>query len=229
MAFQRKNLFWILPAALFAALLVYMMADIALARARALKLVQAALDSSQVWITVDSLSQEQLDILIRVEDPTFFHHQGIDLKTPGAGLTTITQSIGKWLYFSPFKPGIRKFRLMWLSRYVTHPLVPKEDQLTLFLNYGYFSKVDSKVIWGLGQAAVAYYGVPVPELTRHQYISLIGMYPFPNHLNPMTHPEENAERVRRIEAYLAGEIQPTGLLDIYYDGSTVVAPRGPKK
>ena len=41
------------------------------------------------------LSQRQKEILIKVQDPGFYNHNGIDLSTPGAGLTTITQAIVK--------------------------------------------------------------------------------------------------------------------------------------
>jgi len=220
---------WLLPlVGLVALFAVYVAVDIASARGRTPSLIRACLDSSQVILTADSLSLEQLDILLRVEDPAFFAHRGIDLKTPGAGLTTITQSVGKWLYFDPFKPGIRKFRLMWLARYVIHPLVSKQDQLTLFLNYSYLGRIGDTPIIGLAQAAAVYYDKRVAELTRREYISLIGMYPFPNQLDPVHNPVANAERVRRIEGYLAGDIVPDGLMDIYYDGSRVVKPRAPK-
>lgn len=204
------------------------MIDIIAARHNTPRMILAALDSTQVTFSAESLTVEQLDILISVEDPTFFTHHGIDLKTPGAGLTTITQSVSKWFYFDPFKPGIRKLRLMWLARWVIDPLVSKENQLTLFLNYAWFGRVDGGAILGLDQAARAYYDKSIHELTRQEYISLIGMYPSPAALDPLYHAEANAERVRRIEEYLAGRIQPDGLLDIYYDGSAVVVPRGPK-
>ena len=48
--------------------------------------------------------------LLIVEDPTFETHEGIDLTTPGAGITTITQSLSKRLAFDDFQPGIAKLR-----------------------------------------------------------------------------------------------------------------------
>ncbi|MCB2201070.1 transglycosylase domain-containing protein [bacterium] len=206
----------------------YIMIDIVAARQGTPRIIRDALDSTQVTFPADCLTPEQLDILIRVEDPTFFTHHGIDLKTPGAGLTTITQSVGKWFYFDHFKPGIRKLRLMWLARWVIDPLVEKADLLTLFINYGWFGRVNGETVLGLDRAAQVYYGKSIPDLDRAEYISLIGMYPSPADLDPLYHAEANAERVRRIEGYLEGRIQPAGLMDVYYDGSAVLAPRGPK-
>src|SRR5687768_2515105 len=43
-----------------------------------------------------------LDILLAVEDPGFYTHPGVDLITPGAGFTTITQGLVKQLFFGSF-------------------------------------------------------------------------------------------------------------------------------
>jgi len=79
------------------------------------------------------LGSERVSILLQVQDPRFYHHQGVDLKTAGAGLTTITQSLSKRLAFNDFKPGIRKIRqtayAMGLDKYLS-----KEEVLTLFIN-----------------------------------------------------------------------------------------------
>lgn len=46
-------------------------------------------------LDISDLSAWQLDALLKIEDPAFYRHKGVDLKTPGAGLTTITQSLVK--------------------------------------------------------------------------------------------------------------------------------------
>jgi len=66
-----------------------------------------------------------------VEDPTFDTHEGIDLTTPGAGITTVTQSLAKRVAFDEFRPGIAKLRqsvfAMSLERVLT-----KEQILALW-------------------------------------------------------------------------------------------------
>ena len=62
--------------------------------------------NADMALTAKQLSEEQLRILLAVEDPNFFSHSGIDLSTPGAGLTTITQALAKRLYFEQFQPGL---------------------------------------------------------------------------------------------------------------------------
>ncbi|WP_234902631.1 transglycosylase domain-containing protein [Agrobacterium larrymoorei] len=58
----------------------------------------------------DSLGAAHRAILLAVEDPNFSTHSGVDFSTPGAGLTTITQSAAKRLAFEEFHPGIGKIR-----------------------------------------------------------------------------------------------------------------------
>lgn len=162
------------------------------------------------------LSKRQTEILIKVEDPGFYDHNGIDLSTPGAGLTTITQAITKKLYFDGFKPGIAKIKQSLIARFVVNDLISKDDQLTLFINTMYFGKVDGKHIIGLESAAGAYYHQPVKMLTEEQYISLIAMLVMPSTFHIIDHPAWNRDRTNRIKALVAGEYKPKGLMDQFY-------------
>ena len=48
-------------------------------------------------LPLSAMSAWQKDALLRVEDPSFYEHHGVDLHTPGQGLTTITQALVKWI------------------------------------------------------------------------------------------------------------------------------------
>lgn len=162
------------------------------------------------------LSERQREILIKVQDPGFYGHRGIDLSTPGAGLTTITQAIVKKLYFDNFKSGSAKIKQSLIARFVVHDLISKEDQLTLFINMMYFGRVDGKVIVGLQSAAQAYYRLPVSKLSEEQFISLIAMIIMPETFHILNHPEWNKDRTIRIKALVDGNYIPKGLMDQYY-------------
>jgi membrane peptidoglycan carboxypeptidase len=162
------------------------------------------------------LSKRQTEILIKVQDPGFHDHNGIDLSTPGAGITTITQAIVKKLYFDNFKPGIAKIKQSLIAKFVVNELIPKDDQLTLFVNTMYFGNVDGKPTVGLESAANAYYHKPVNKLTEDQYISLIAMLVMPKTFHIIKHPEWNMDRTNRIKALIAGEYKPKGLMDQFY-------------
>jgi len=157
------------------------------------------------------LSKRQKDILINVQDPGFYNHKGIDLSTPGGGLTTITQGIVKKLYFDNFKPGIAKIKQSLIARFVVNDLIQKDDQITLFINAMYLGNVDGKPIVGLESAAHAYYHQPVKRLTEQQYMSLIAMLVMPGTFHIIDHPEWNMDRTNRIKALVAGEYKPKGM------------------
>jgi membrane carboxypeptidase/penicillin-binding protein len=162
------------------------------------------------------LSKRQTEILIKVQDPGFYNHNGIDLSTPGAGLTTITQAIAKKLYFENFKSGLAKIKQTLIARFVINELIEKNDQLTLFINTMYFGNVDGKHVIGLESAAKSYYSNSVNTLSEDQFISLIAMIVMPGTFHILDHPKWNKDRSNRIKALINGEYKPKGLMDQFY-------------
>ena len=167
-------------------------------------------------LSIDDLTPRQVEILLAVQDPAFYRHTGVDLSTPGAGLTTITQAIVKKLYFDPFKPGLSKIRQTLIALCAVDPIVPKDDQLRLFLNIMYFGSLDGKPIIGMEQAAPSYYSKSLKRLNENEYVSLVAMIIAPQTFHLRRHPEWNAERTRRIKKMISGEYTPRGLMDQYY-------------
>jgi len=179
-------------------------------------LVIEILQSDTINLQLSDLSQRQLDILLAVEDPNFYDHKGVDLRTPGAGLTTITQGLVKKLYFKEFRPGIRKISQTLIARFALDPLVSKEDQLLMFINifdFCYGTK-------GFSEAAEYYYGKPFRRLTEDEYISLVAMFVGCSSYNPIHNAKANAERVARIKEVLSGEYVVKKMKDIYYSDET---------
>lgn len=167
----------------------------------------------KIDLQIDAFSDRQLEILIRVQDPNFWNHKGVEFTTPGSGWTTITQSIAKWFYFHPFKPGIRKIEQTLLARFVLHGLLSKEEQLLVFVNHVWFAPG----VLGFQDAALHFYKKPLKELSEDQFIVLLAMPVNPRSYNPLTHPARNRERVEKIKSMLSGDYQLKGLFDIYYD------------
>ncbi|MBN1880722.1 MAG: transglycosylase domain-containing protein [Deltaproteobacteria bacterium] len=163
-------------------------------------------------VSLDDLSDERLSMLLAVEDPAFFSHTGVDLKTPGAGLTTITQSLVKIFYFDAFTPGVKKIRQTLIARFALDPLVSKEDQLVLFINYIGLGKNTR----GFREASEYYFNKTFTDLTDDEYLALVAMIIAPGTFNVADHPERNALRVSRIKAVIEGDYTPKGLCDLYY-------------
>lgn len=160
----------------------------------------------------DDLTEERLSMLLAVEDPAFFSHPGVDLKTPGAGLTTITQALVKIFYFDAFTPGIRKIRQTLIARFALDPLVSKDDQLLLFIN----SIGLGKGTRGFEEASEYYFNKAYADITDDEYLALVAMIAAPATFNVEDHPERNALRVSRMKTVIEGTYTPKGLCDLYY-------------
>lgn len=166
-----------------------------------------------VFLTWADLTTRQQDILIKIEDPAFFDHAGVDFLTPGAGITTLTQALVKRFYFDPFKPGFAKLEQSLIAWLVLNRQVSKEDQLTLFLNHAYLGRAESGALIGFPAASQHFFGKPVLGLTEAEYISLVAALIAPNSHAPGT--EENDIRSERITRYLAGLCAPANNGDVW--------------
>ena len=187
------------------------------ARHNTLSLVAAAYTQFGREMELGDLSVEQQGILLQVEDPAFRDHRGVDLSTPGAGMTTLTQGMVKQLYFPEgFRQGVRKIRQTLIARFALDPLVSKNDQLTLFLNIAYFGHHEGQAVHGFSNAARVYYGKDFQDLEPDEYLSLTAMFINPNGFKPGT--QRSRDRVRRIRQYLQGAYQPLNVADVQYDG-----------
>ena len=179
---------------------------------------QVLVAAAQGELAYDDLSLRRRRMLLRVEDPGFFEHHGIDFSTPGQGMTSITQSLVKRFYFDDFQPGFAKLEQSLIARFVLDPAMTKEAQLTAFLNHTPFGTVRRRRVVGFAEAARSYYRRELAALTDRQFLSLVAMVMAPRQLDPLRNAEANAERVRRIERMLAGQCAPQDLRDVSYGG-----------
>jgi len=129
-------------------------------------------------------------------------------------MTSITQSLVKRFYFDDFEPGFAKLEQSLIARFVLDPAMPKPAQLKAYLNHSHFGAVDGRRIVGFADASRGFYGRELAELSDRQFLSLVAMMMAPKTYDPVRQPRANAERVRRIEAMLAGRCAPQGLRDV---------------
>ena len=208
---------WRVAAAISALLLLALVAFEAFAIWRAnQRTPQVLATATQGELSLDEIGDRRVEMLIRIEDPGFRTHRGVDFSTPGAGMTSITQSLVKRFYFENFEPGFAKLEQSLIARFVLDPAMSKPAQLKAYINHSHFGWRDGRPIIGLAGAARAYYGREVGQLSDRQFLSLVAMLMAPRDLNPRDHPAANAERVRRIERMLAGKCKPAGLRDVAY-------------
>lgn len=191
--------------------------EVRVARTETNALMNKVADRYGRRVGLKDVPEARINLLLKIEDPMFKTHHGVDLATPGAGMTTITQGLAKLLYFpGGFRQGIAKIRQTVIAEYALDELVSKDEQLELYLNATYFGSVDGRPIHGLAAAADAYFSKSYRDLTDDEFISLIGMTISPETLKPGT--ANSASRVARIKRYLAGDVVPASVLDFEYVG-----------
>ena len=133
-------------------------------------------------------------------------------------MTTISQSLGKRIFFDNFKPGLRKGELLALTRFALVPEVPKDRILKAWLARTYLGTRDGRAVTGFADGARTWIGKPLRDLSDREFLTLVALGPAPDRLKPTRDAAGNRERVRRIERLLAGVCRPTGLRDTMLEG-----------
>jgi monofunctional biosynthetic peptidoglycan transglycosylase len=165
--------------------------------------------------SLPELSDEEIDILVAVEDPTFWDNDGIDFRTPGQGWTTLSQALAKRLYYKDYVPGLQKLDVVLFTRFALIPEISKEDILDAFVAAAYLGTKDGRAVVGFASAAEAWFGKPFSELKRREYIELVAMLIGPDEINPRTNTLRLDERADRIERLVAGECAPIVPWDVH--------------
>jgi monofunctional biosynthetic peptidoglycan transglycosylase len=163
------------------------------------------------------LTPPKLDALLRVDDPNFWSHRGIDLATPGSGMTSITQSLAKRLAFSNFKPGFRKLRQTAYAIGLERRL-SKRQILALALDTAEMGRGPRGWMQGLFAASTQVYGKPPAALDDRQWLRLVAVLVAPRRFDLFAADPALDERVARIERLLAGGCRPTGKRDVWLEG-----------
>lgn len=164
-----------------------------------------------------ALGEDRLRQLLLVQDPAFETHAGIDLSTPGAGLTTISQSVSKRLAFESFKPGIGKLRQTGYALGLESRL-SKDRILALWLETLEMGRGPQGWMTGFFQASEAVYEAAPSALTDEQYFRLLAVLIAPGRYDLLSDDPELAERAGRISRLVAGVCAPNGNGDVWLDG-----------
>ncbi len=179
------------------------------------------------------LQPRHVQVVIKVEDPTFLQHPGLNL-SKGQGVTTITSVLARDLFLGKhdadgIEGAMQSFyrgvfnccRKVDLGRdvmaLVLDSRATKQQQLDLYLASTYFGSLDGKGVVGFEAAAHAYYGKDLSRLTDTEFYGLMAMPMAPNRYHPVRNPELHAERAKRIEALVTGKCEASGWLDLTYE------------
>ncbi|HEX8108493.1 MAG TPA: biosynthetic peptidoglycan transglycosylase [Kofleriaceae bacterium] len=154
-------------------------------RVRAAERTRAAADRVE-WIDLGQVSPYLVCAIIKAEDRGFFRHSGFEWGqlrkalwghvTGGSGIggSTITQQLARNLYLSPARTLHRKLREALITRRLESSL-DKRRILELYLNVVEWGDG----VWGVTQAARAYFGRSPAELGLFEAVFLASLLPAP--------------------------------------------------
>jgi penicillin-binding protein 1B len=157
-------------------------------------------------VQFDDLPKGLVDAVLAIEDRRFFQHNGvnywrlleaalIDLRAGGhkQGGSTITMQLSRGFFLTPEKRIKRKLIEILIALELEQKLTKKQI-FELYANQVDLGQRGSYTISGFGEAARAYYGKDVKNLTLPESAMLAGLIQAPSYLSPYRHPERALER-----------------------------------
>jgi penicillin-binding protein 1A len=159
---------------------------------------------SRVILNSDQIAPIMKQAIVAIEDKRFYEHRGVDLRAIGRALvadienkavvqggSTITQQFIKNAYVKDQRSVARKLKEAALA-WQLEQRKKKDWILTAYLNTIYFGNG----AYGIGQAALTYFGKPASELTLPEAALLAGIPRDPARFDPVTNPKASKERRR---------------------------------
>lgn len=195
-------------------------------------------DSNRMPVTIDQIPLDLQHAVVAIEDERFYEHNGIDIKgilragvvgiTTGRfseGASTITQQLIKnnvftdWVNESTLERFQRKFQEWYLALELEKQIKDKDVILQNYLNTINLGNGN----YGVQAAAQDYFGKDVSDLTLSECTVLAGITQNPTRYNPVTNPENNAERRQEVldhmleQEYITKEQYDECLADNVYE------------
>lgn len=159
-------------------------------------LIQEFGEKKRIPLTYDEIPKTLVYALIATEDQRFFEHPGVDVMglgraavrmlrtgTKSQGGSTITMQVARNFFLSRKKTFLRKFNEIMLAIKIDREL-SKEKILELYLNRIYLGNR----AYGVGAAAMVYYGKPLKDLNLAELAMIAGLPQAPSTQNPITNP-----------------------------------------
>ena len=146
----------------------------------------------------DQIPERMIQAFLAAEDDRFFEHPGVDyqgllraafqLLLTGErrqGGSTITMQVARNFFLSSKKTYTRKLNEIFLALKIER-MLSKQEILELYLNKIYLGHR----AYGVGAAALVYYGRPVDKLELSEIAMIAGLPKAPSTLNPITNPDK---------------------------------------
>ncbi len=194
--------------------------------------------ANRVYVTIDEIPEDLQHAFVAIEDERFYEHNGIDIKgiiragvkgilsggNFSQGASTITQQLLKnnvftsWTTDTGFAKVVRKLQEQYLAVELEKKVNDKDWILENYLNTVNLGQNSL----GVQAAAMRYFNKDVSELTLSECAVIAGITKNPAGLNPISHPEANAERREEVlnkmeeQGYITAEEKEEALADKVY-------------
>ena len=167
------------------------------------KMARLAQGTSSNYLEYEDIPEYAVNAFIAVEDRSFWTNDGYDLKAIARaalsivanggeinqGGSTITQQLCKLVFLNSEQTVERKAREIFLAYGITQKY-SKEQIMEWYINYCCFANN----IYGLKDAATAYLGKDVDELSLSEICYLCAIPNLPEYYNPWKNPENAITR-----------------------------------
>lgn len=165
-------------------------------------LIQEYGEKRLIPLSYDEFPPLLINAVLATEDQRFFDHPGVDVfglaratvrmiqtGTKSQGGSTITMQVARNFFLNRKKTFLRKFNEIMLAIKIDRQL-SKQKILELYLNRIYLGNR----AYGVGAAAMIYYGKTLKELNLAQIATIAGLPQAPSTQNPITNPRAAQKR-----------------------------------
>ncbi|MDQ2746041.1 MAG: PBP1A family penicillin-binding protein [Acidobacteriota bacterium] len=177
--------------------------------------VAAEGDGRRKVVTFQDLPPTLVKAITATEDRAFFEHYGVNLRgiaralwrryekddensrLKNQGGSSITQQLVKNLLLSNEQTLERKIKEAYMS-IILETKLSKQEIFTLYANQIYLGQQNGVSIYGVGEAANAYFGKDVSQLTLPEAAFVAGIIRSPNRYNPYKNLPKVTERRNQV-------------------------------
>lgn len=188
-------------------------------------------DGRRKTVTFNDLPPHLVKAIITTEDRAFFEHYGVNFRgiaralwrryegddnspVSNQGGSSITQQLVKNLLLTREQTIERKLTEAYMSL-ILETRLSKQEIFTLYANQIYLGQQTGVAIYGVGEAANAYFGKDVSQLTLAEAAFIAGMIRSPNRYTPYKYPDKAKERRNQVLSDMleAGDISQAEFAD----------------
>ena len=164
----------------------------------------------QIQYSLDDYPKELINMLLLVEDQSFFNHNGVDFKEilrvlygylfddkELRGASTITQQLIKNTLLSREKAFSRKTNEALMS-ILMELSYDKKFILERYMNTVYLAQKGSKAFHGFASGSIYYFEKDIKLLNLKEMATLVALLKGPSYYNPISSPDRLNKRVEMI-------------------------------